>query len=122
MRTLLMKEWREHRALILAFLVLAPLLSLAWKDQIIGWDRATAGDSLRIVIPVLTALFVLAIASDLVAGDASSGRMAFFAAMPARLATHWLARVLFLFFIQRGVGGPCQGAAHRTGSSAHGLR
>ena len=41
MRSLIRKEWRESRALILGFLVLAPLASLALRGLIIGFEKTS---------------------------------------------------------------------------------
>jgi len=97
MRELIRKEWRENRALILGFLILAPTLSLALKGLVVGFAKTAPSDSIQFVIPAMLGLYVLAIASDLVAGDAASGRLGFLAALPVRPATIWAAKALFLF-------------------------
>jgi hypothetical protein len=95
MRSLIAKEWRENRALILGLLLLAPLASLAFKALAPGW--AWRGlESMGVLLPGLLGLCTLAIAADLVGGDAGSGRIRFLAALPVRPTTIWAAKVAFL--------------------------
>ena len=96
MRSLIAKEWRESRALIIGFLILAPVASLLIKWLLVGFRHTTAIDSMQFIIPGAFALFVFALSSDLAAGDISSGRIAFFAALPISPAKVWGAKCLFL--------------------------
>jgi hypothetical protein len=95
-RSLIRKEWRESRALILGFLILAPLTSLALKGLLIGFAKTAALDSLMFFIPATFALFVFALSADLAAADISSGRMGFFAALPMPPTRLWRAKIVFL--------------------------
>jgi len=95
-RSLIAKEWRESRALIIGFLILAPVASLLIKGLLIGFRHTSAVDSMHFIIPEAFALFVFALSSDLAAGDISSGRVAFFAALPMSPAKVWGAKCLFL--------------------------
>jgi hypothetical protein len=95
MRSLIAKEWQENRALIIGLLLLAPLASLAFKALAPAW--AWRGlESTGVLLPGLLGLCTLAIAADLVGGDAGSRRIRFLAALPVRPATIWAAKVAFL--------------------------
>ncbi len=96
MRSLIAKEWRECRALILGFLVLAPAASVALKWLVVGWARTSAEESGAYLLPALFVLFLLGVGSDLMSGDIASGRIRFLAALPVRPAAVWGAKVLFL--------------------------
>ena len=96
MRALIAKEWRENRWLILGFVVVAPLLSIGLKWGIVSWKETDPIHSIKIVIPILTLLYVLAIAADLIASDAASGRIGFLFALPVRPAGVWAAKAMFL--------------------------
>lgn len=98
MNELLHKEWRESRALIFGLLVLGPAASLGvrWL-MVLGDGKVHPADPVAAIIPFLLLIYVLAIGADIVAGDASSGRIAFFAAQPVRPATLWAVKAGFLF-------------------------
>jgi hypothetical protein len=98
MSELLRKEWRENRALVFGLMALGPL-------ALFGLRFLPTHDHLNIhpaspaaaLLPFLMLIYVLAIGADLIAADASSGRIAFLAAQPVRPATLWTARAAFLF-------------------------
>ncbi len=96
MRSLIAKEWRESRALIFGFLILAPVASVLIKWLLVGFKATETTDSLVFIIPGAFALFVFALSADLAAADISSGRIAFFAALPTSPAKVWAAKTLFL--------------------------
>lgn len=97
MIALIRKEWRENRWLFWAFVVLTPLLSLGLKHFLVGWERVRPDQTFTLLLPAMTALYLIAMGADLVAGDVGSGRIAFLAALPVRPAKLWAAKALFLF-------------------------
>jgi len=97
MRALIEKEWRDNRWMILSFLVLAPLLSLGLKWGILGWKATDTVHSMRFVIPLLTLLYILWIAADLIAADSASGQYSFLFTLPVRAGKIWAAKAVFLF-------------------------
>jgi hypothetical protein len=97
MWALIEKECREHRHLIVGLLVAAPLLSLGLKWGIIGWEKTEPVHSMKAVIPILTLLYVLVVAADLIAADAVSGRFGFLLALPVRAGQVFAAKAVFLF-------------------------
>lgn len=97
MRALIAKEWRENRALLLGFLAVAPVLSLGLKWLVHGRSGgAVAAASALYFLPGMVGLFLVAVASDLIAADVASGRIEFLAALPVRLGKVWAAKCLFL--------------------------
>lgn len=96
MLSLLVKEWREHRkvALAAAMIWVAGAATVPWMPDDFSAD--TLSRLTAIVLVVLGLVFVLGVSADLVANETGSGRAEFFAALPVRPGTRWLAKVTFL--------------------------
>jgi hypothetical protein len=92
---LVRKEARDARGLTIGAAVAALGLSVAAHEV---WpDLARRGDLVAVwVIPALLALYVIAIAADLVASDAATRRIETAALLPVRTVTLWAAKALFL--------------------------
>jgi len=97
MTELLRKEWRDARWIIIGLWILAPIASLALKFLLLGGNRFDENASAGGFIPAMLLLYVLAVGADIVAADASSGRISFLAALPVRPRTLWCAKAGFLF-------------------------
>lgn len=97
MRALIAKEWRDHRTVafgltILGLLLSCGLLLVPAEPE----DPNRAADLGGLALIVMSGLFAVVLAADLVAGETASGRIAFFAALPVRPAKLFLAKALFL--------------------------
>ncbi len=90
--TLIRKEWRDTRALTIASALLVPIALLAMNEGFLDWR----GDIGAWFIPLAVALYLVVIASDLVAADVSSGRAQSYAALPVRASTLWASKLAFL--------------------------
>ncbi len=92
--TLVWKEWRDVRAVTLVAAALVPVAVgvLAWATR--DWR---SGELLALAaLPALAGLYWVALASDVVAGDATSGRLATLAALPVRPWKLFGAKLAFL--------------------------
>jgi hypothetical protein len=96
-RSLIAREWRESRTLLLTAVALVFLLAAA-LPLLPGRGGAQLARVLAIVFtPVVTVLFAVAAGADLVAAETGSGRIAFLAALPVRPAKLWAAKAVYLF-------------------------
>ncbi len=92
--TLIRKEWRETRALTAGAAMAVLVLSVAANEIWLGYSAAAL--TAAFVIPGLVALYLVAIASDLVAAEVASRRVETFALLPARPLLLWFAKFAFL--------------------------
>jgi hypothetical protein len=91
----LWKEWRDHRAVIVAYGVAAPVL-LALATVFLG-DVAWGASRDRPMIGAFAgfAIAALAFGADLVPGEVRRGRLAFLARMPSDLGSAFIAKLAF---------------------------
>jgi hypothetical protein len=97
MRTLLplvRKEARDNRALVVASMVIAALISLAVQHWLM--DYAQGAFAAQILVPALMAVFVAALASDLVAVEVATRRIEPMAMLPVPVSKLWLAKATYL--------------------------
>ncbi len=94
---LLWKEWRDHRAAILVFAVLVPLLS--WPTQRYVFKFAEPVWTWQWIVPMCAGLAAAFIAADSFAMDLATHRMASFAALPMPVRRHFAARTSFLVLV-----------------------
>lgn len=91
---LLWKEWRDARRLVVGACIASTTLS-ALAHWLVP-DVTGAANAAEWLVPGLTALFAAAVASDLVAGDVSNGRMTTLALLPVPVRCVWRAKLVFL--------------------------
>ena len=93
-RTYLWKEWRDHRAVLLGMVLAVPVLM-----AVAGFTLPTNSfeDETFTVVATLGCLgiFVFAISTDLVPGEARRGRLGFLRRQPRGLSLAFLAKFLF---------------------------
>jgi hypothetical protein len=93
----LWKEWRDHRAAVLVFAVLVPLLS--WPVQRYIFKFAEPVWTWQWIVPMCAGLAAAFIAADSFAMDLATHRMASFAALPVPVRRHFTVRTAFLALV-----------------------
>ncbi len=91
--TLIDKEWRNARVLVIGTAVLA--VAAVWVIQGVFGEWRHPELTGRIVVPAVVALFAAVVCSDLAADERTSRRAGTFALLPVPGAAHWAAKVLF---------------------------
>ena len=96
---LLHKEWRDHRALILVWVCLAPILS-----QVAQWaflDATIFGAQVvgRWILPSLVLFFLAALAAELVSRESQSGVGDSIGRLPLRPGEMWFTKLAFLVLV-----------------------
>ncbi len=91
---LIRKEWRDARALTAGAAVAVVALSVAANEAWLDYRSATF--TAAYLIPGLVAIYLVTIASDLVASDVATRRVETFALLPARPFLLWSAKLSFL--------------------------
>jgi len=94
---LVWKEGRDHRAAVLVFAALVPLVS--WPVQRWVFKFAEPEWTWRWIIPLCVGLAVAVVAADAFAMDLATSRMASFVALPTTLRRHFATRTLFLALV-----------------------
>lgn len=91
---LLWKEWRDHRAAMLVFAVLVPLLS--WPTQRYVFKFAEPTWTWQWIVPMCAALAAAFLAADSFAMDLATHRMTALVALPVPVRRHFAVRAAFL--------------------------
>ncbi len=95
--TLFWKEWRDHRAALIALAITAPVLVLAaflaFDDHLIQDAERTEPSVL--FLPFLVLMVVIAVGSELFAGESRRDTLSFLSRMPDGLGRPLLAKMLF---------------------------
>ncbi len=105
LRTLLWKEWRDHRAALIAIAIALPvLLGLAlwgFGDRLIQDHWRT--EPTVMLLPFVALLVVIAVGSELVAGEARRETLGFLLRIPSGLLKPLLAKLLFYVLAMAGM-------------------
>jgi hypothetical protein len=91
---LLGKEWRDARGVTAGAAIATVLLTIGANELALHYENPAV--TAVWVVPSLLALYLVAIAGDLVAGDLASGQIETWALLPARPIAMWTAKVAFL--------------------------
>jgi len=109
--TLFWKEWRDHRAALFALGIAAPALVLAaflaFDDRLIQ-DTAKTEPSV-LFLPFLVLMVVIAVGSEMFAGESRRETLGFLSRMPDGLGRPLLAKMLF--YIAASLGAVLHGGA-----------
>ena len=91
---LMWREWRDVRSVAGGCAILAVVATLLTQHFIFEYSEPAW--TARYLVPLVTAVYVLIAASDLVAGDLRTRRIDALALLPAGAGTVWLAKAAFL--------------------------
>ncbi len=98
---LVWKEGRDHRAAVIVFAAIVPLVS--WPVQRYAFKFAEPAWTWSWLVPLCVGLAVAVVAADVFAMDLATSRMSAFAALPVPLRRHFAARVTFLGLVAAAI-------------------
>lgn len=92
------KEWRDHRAIVIGFLIATPVL-LGLAGTLLEGPTFRGGSMRFFVVAASLLVAALAIGADLVPGEARRGRLEFLRRLPCDLHHAYLGKLAFLLSV-----------------------